>query len=406
MMLRASGLICVALLGAVLVHASNVLDLTKTTAFDAVVGKEVGALVEYFAPWCGHCKNLAPEYEKVADSFASKSNKVVIGKVDADSNRELGSRAGVKGFPTILFYPAQSTDPVEYRGARTAEAIADFVTQQSKVRSKMAPSEPSAVVEVTADDFDAIVMDPKKDVLVEFYAPWCGYCKKLAPIYESMAQVFRRDSNCVVAKIDMDNEDNAAVRKRFQIKSFPTLLFFPAGSDDKWPRPYIKERTEEDFIAFMNEKCFTFRNKDGTLGSLAGRLPSLDGLASRFYHAAADARDTLVQDAKRFAGELTEKEMSPAKDEAARYYLRVMERASRDGLEYVKRESERISKIIAKHTAGTTQLAGEKLDQLQRKANVLSAFLNKRIADSIDRAVKSAEAEKAQQTAAETHEEL
>lgn len=375
-----------AVLSAVLVHASNVLDLTKTEVYDATVGKSAGVLVEYFAPWCGHCKRLAPEYEKLADAFEKKQDRVRIAKVDADANKELGRRAGIRGFPTIKWYAANSDEPVDYTGARTAEALAQFVTEQSGVRSRMPAPEPPAVVELTTANFDAVVMDPKKDVLVEFYAPWCGHCKNLAPIYEKVAKVFRRDTNCVVAKLNADDAQNADVKRRFQISSYPTLLFFPQGSDDKWPRPYLKDRTEDDFISFLNEKCFTFRKPDGSLTPYAGRMPSLDGLAARFYTAADNVRKSVVDEARKFADELRTKERSPAKDSAAAYYLRVMEKSLRDGTQYVQKEAERIAHLLERHAQGTGKFTEDKIDQLQRRYNVLTAFMNERIASVANKA--------------------
>ena len=99
---------------AAVVQASNVLDLTDTKAYDAVVGQSIGVMVEFFAPWCGHCKRLAPEYEKLADAFATKKNKVLIAKVDADANRELGERINLKGFPTLMYFPPNSQEGVPY----------------------------------------------------------------------------------------------------------------------------------------------------------------------------------------------------------------------------------------------------------------------------------------------------
>ena len=61
---------------------------------------------------CGHCKNLAPAYEEVGKAFESVDN-VLIAKVDADSERDLGGRFGVKGFPTLKFFPKGTTEPIE-----------------------------------------------------------------------------------------------------------------------------------------------------------------------------------------------------------------------------------------------------------------------------------------------------
>lgn len=57
------------------------------------------------------------------------------------------------------------------------------------------------MVDLTLDTFDSLAMDPAKHVLVEFYAPWCGHCKSLAPVYSKLGKVFEAESRVVVAKV-------------------------------------------------------------------------------------------------------------------------------------------------------------------------------------------------------------
>ena len=66
----------------------------------------------YMCLGCGHCKRLAPAYEEVGKAF-DNVDSVLIAKVDADSERDLGSRFGVRGFPTLKFFPKGSTEPEE-----------------------------------------------------------------------------------------------------------------------------------------------------------------------------------------------------------------------------------------------------------------------------------------------------
>ena len=81
--------------------ASAVKDLLPNNFDDIVLNSGKPALVEFFAPWCGHCKTLAPIYEELASAFESQSDKVTIAKVDADAHKELGRKWGVQGFPTL-----------------------------------------------------------------------------------------------------------------------------------------------------------------------------------------------------------------------------------------------------------------------------------------------------------------
>jgi len=98
-------------------------------AFKDVIGKEKDVFVEFYAPWCGHCKRLAPEYEKVGAAFKDVEN-VVIAKIDATEN---DTPEEIKGFPTLIFYPREQTKGEKYNGERTADAIIDFITNKAAV---------------------------------------------------------------------------------------------------------------------------------------------------------------------------------------------------------------------------------------------------------------------------------
>jgi protein disulfide-isomerase A6 len=110
--------------------ASNVVDLTPEN-FDEYIDGSKFALVEFFAPWCGHCKNLAPVYEELADAFAHAKDKVVIAKVDADAHRDLGTKFDVKGFPTLKWFPKGKTEPEAYEGGRDLNDFAQYITQRT-----------------------------------------------------------------------------------------------------------------------------------------------------------------------------------------------------------------------------------------------------------------------------------
>lgn len=72
--------------------------------FDEELAKHNFLLVEFYAPWCGHCKQLTPEYIKAAERLKNNNPPYYIAKVDATANDELAQRFGIKGFPTLFFF--------------------------------------------------------------------------------------------------------------------------------------------------------------------------------------------------------------------------------------------------------------------------------------------------------------
>jgi len=93
------------------------------------------------------------------------------------------------------------------------------------VKSEEIPADNNGpVTKLVAKNFIPLVLDNKKDVLVEFYAPWCGHCKSLAPIYEKLGEHFKDNENIVIAQMDATAND---VDPTYDIKGFPTIKFFP-----------------------------------------------------------------------------------------------------------------------------------------------------------------------------------
>jgi len=162
----------IALLPAI-ASASAVIDLDSTN-FDSIILKSgKPALVEFFAPWCGHCKNLAPVYEELGTNFQHAVEKVTIAKVDADNHKDLGKRFGVSGFPTLKWFDGKSDKPVDYDGGRDLESLAQWVTEKTGLKMKSKGKLPSQIVNLDNTSFKQKV-GKDQDVLVAFTAPWCG----------------------------------------------------------------------------------------------------------------------------------------------------------------------------------------------------------------------------------------
>jgi len=283
-----------------------------------------GVLVEFYAPWCGHCKALAPEYEQAAKELAGKTT---LAKIDAtaDENKRLAEAFKIESFPTLLWFQYGDTGQhKEYSGERNTRAIVNWVNKQQgaptlplesqKTFDKALTSPAHLIVGVFDDDqhgwaYDKVAFleddynfyrartveeieivrkaypsafakppalmvwrehdpqpavttdtqvlsDPEKltafiqeskerpssvprisakaiedkkaakdTFLVEFYAPWCGYCQEFSPKYETVAEHLKGKLD--VFRIDGSKNDDAMAAA--SVDAYPTMIMYRKG---------------------------------------------------------------------------------------------------------------------------------------------------------------------------------
>ncbi|KAF9289836.1 protein disulfide-isomerase precursor, partial [Mortierella alpina] len=228
---------------------------------EIVENKDHDVLIEYYAPWCGFCKMLAPIYDEVGALY--KDSNIVIAKIDATAN-DLPKTLPftIPGYPTIKFRKAGSTEYMDYSGERTTDSFVRFLKKNAINKVEVAyepPMKSEAVPEtndgpvkvVVANTYEQIVEDKDKDVMIEFYAPWCGFCKMLAPVYEEVGKVYQ-GSNIVLAKMDATANDLPKALP-FAVSGYPTIKFRKAGSTEYID--YNGERTKEGFMEFLSQNA-------------------------------------------------------------------------------------------------------------------------------------------------------
>jgi protein disulfide-isomerase A6 len=195
--------------------SSPVVKLTQQNFKELVLNdKNTMWLVEFYAPWCGHCKSLAPSWELAAKQL---KGVVKVGAVDMTTDESVGRPYDVKGFPTLKFFGNDKNSPIAYEGGRDADSIRTWALSQTtkevnaRAKSKKESSSSSSsnsgnsgsnaggskastdkdVVILTDSNFDATVNSSKDIWFVEFYAPWCGHCKNLEPEWNAAATALK-----------------------------------------------------------------------------------------------------------------------------------------------------------------------------------------------------------------------
>jgi len=226
--------------------------VVELTSMNQVINSDELWLVEFYAPWCGHCQRLEPEWKKAAKNLKGIAN---VAAVDMDAHGHVGSPYGVRGFPTIKVFGYDKSKPADYQGARSADAITQHAMQAlqqmvqdranggSSKRSSGGSSGGSSgssddVVTLTDDNFEQLVLKGDDTWLVEFYAPWCGHCKNLAPEWARAATQVKEKSEGQVKLGALDATQHQRMASKYGVRGYPTIKIFRRGFKDEAPLDY------------------------------------------------------------------------------------------------------------------------------------------------------------------------
>ncbi|KAK6488493.1 protein disulfide-isomerase A6-like [Huso huso] len=237
--------------------SDDVVELTPANFNREVLQSDSLWLVEFYAPWCGHCQSLTPHWKKAATAL---KGVVKIGAVDADQHKSLGGQYGIRGFPTIKIFGSNKNKAEDYQGARSSQAIVDSALNslrsmvKERLEGKTSGSDQGRqssggrkdVVDLTDDDFDKKVLNSDDIWLVEFYAPWCGHCKNLEPVWAAAASEVKEQTKGKVKLGAVDATVHQMIASRYGIQGFPTIKVFRKGEQ---PEDYEGGRSKADIVA-------------------------------------------------------------------------------------------------------------------------------------------------------------
>jgi len=193
--------------------------------------------------------------EAIAQEYKGKISMVWI---DATKYGGMAQRLGLKGekFPSFALDREGQHYAFDETAAFEADALKQFVadfeagTLAHTVKSEAEPAEHTVdgLTTVVGSTFEALVTNSEKPVLIEFYAPWCGHCKSLAPVYAKVAKA-AADADVTIAMIDATNNDFP--QKTFKVEGFPTIFW---ATKDAEPEQYQGGRDFDGFAKFLKEK--------------------------------------------------------------------------------------------------------------------------------------------------------
>ncbi|KAI1315490.1 protein disulfide isomerase (PDI) protein [Mortierella claussenii] len=228
----------------------HVVELTTQNFQSEVMDSNHLVMVEFYAPWCGHCKNLAPHYKAAAKNLHGIAKMGAI-DCDNDKNRQICSQYDIKGFPTIKVFKANRFAkkgvkyPQDYQGERSAKAIVDHLVKMLPDDIKLVSSNPSSPKITNIEEF--VAQDNDSRALL--------FTKKLASsnMYKGLAT--EMIDRMIVAEMRVPSDE---VLKQYNIKDLPALVVFPKGSQE--PVIYSGELKRDPISEFLNQYAEPAKN--------------------------------------------------------------------------------------------------------------------------------------------------
>lgn len=232
------------------------------------------AFILFYNPEAKDAKTVEEEYKKLAATLKKEYVFIQTGIKDGWGKRLADFFAAEESsLPSIeMVEMKEDINRYKHTGEMTFASLTKFVEDLKKgsvprfLKSEPIPTEnPGPVFKLVGKAFKKEVLENDDDILVKFYAPWCGHCKKLEPIYKSLAESLLVNKKIKFYEIDATKNDIEG----HSIQGFPTLKFFP-GKDKANVINYSGDRSEEDIAKFLKEKSSyplnlpEFKSKDET----------------------------------------------------------------------------------------------------------------------------------------------
>uniref|UniRef100_A0AAR2K861 DnaJ homolog subfamily C member 10 n=1 Tax=Pygocentrus nattereri TaxID=42514 RepID=A0AAR2K861_PYGNA len=173
-------------------------------------------MVDFYAPWCGPCQALLPEWRRMARMLSGMIN---VGTVDCQKYHSFCQGENVRAYPEIRLFPQNSNRRDQYQ----YDSYNGWHRDAHSLKTWALSSLPRASVDLTPEDFKRKVLEGREHWVLDFYAPWCGPCQHFAPEFEMMASVMTG----TVRAGKVDCQAHYQTCQSAGITAYPTVRFYP-----------------------------------------------------------------------------------------------------------------------------------------------------------------------------------
>ncbi|XP_061464264.1 dnaJ homolog subfamily C member 10 [Rhineura floridana] len=206
-------------------------------------------MVDFYAPWCGPCQALLPEWKRMARLL---SGLIAVGSVDCQKHFSLCHQENIQGYPEIRLFPQKSASSYQYYSYN------GWHRDAHSLRRWALGYLPRVSLDLTPQSFTDKVLNGKEHWVIDFYAPWCGPCQNFAPEFEILAKT-------VKGKVKAGKVDCQAYAHTCQsagIKAYPTVKFYPyQGAKKNAHGEHIDSQDAKTIAKLLMEKVEDIKNK-------------------------------------------------------------------------------------------------------------------------------------------------
>lgn len=188
--------------------------------------------VMIYTSWSTEVRSLEETFDRLSEKFNTKESmeRIVLAKVNCSEVSELCTELSATGNTTFALFANNGTLEFVYFGDRDYKSMNNFLegllgNYQEDEHEVPVPQPKKFLLELTENDFDNIIAVGHH--FIKFYAPWCGHCQRLAPIWEELAKTFEHQDWLSVGKVDCTQQ--ATLCSKNNVRKYPTLIYFTDG---------------------------------------------------------------------------------------------------------------------------------------------------------------------------------